>query len=153
MVAFTVRQVPIERTFALRKAVLRPHLAGDAVATLPGDFEPETVAFAAVTDEDEVISVARVTPEPPPFGAGGARGWRLRGMATDPAARNHGIGTAVLQAALDYVAAAGGGVFWCNARLAATRLYARAGLVTWGQVWEEPLIGPHVVMWRLVEPS
>jgi GNAT superfamily N-acetyltransferase len=153
VVDFTVQRVPVERTFALRKAVLRPQLGDDVLPVLPGDFEPTTVAFGAVTEGGDVIAVARVTPQQPPFDDGDARGWRLRGMATDPPFRNQGVGTAVLQAALDYVAGTGGGVFWCSARLAATRLYARAGLDRWGDVFEEPDIGPHVIMWRRVGPS
>lgn len=152
MVAFTVRQVPVERIFALRKAVLRPYLGPEDDYMLPDDFAPTTVAFAALTADDVVVSVARVTPAPPPFATETHNGWRLRAMATDPSVRNQGVGGAVLAAAIDYVASQGGGVLWCNARVAAKTLYARAGLETWGDVWEEPDIGPHIVMWRPVSP-
>ena len=154
MVSYTVRQVPIERTFALRKAVLRPHLGSEQDYLISDDFDPTTVAFAALREEDNsVISVARVAPEPPPFDADGLRGWRLRSMATDPSVRNQGVGGAVLQSAIEYTASRGGGIFWCNARVPAKGLYARGGLETWGEVWEEPDIGPHIVMWRRVEPA
>ena len=62
---YTVRRVPIERTLALRKAVLRPYLADDEPYVLPDDHLPTTVTFGAVTPDDRVIGVA-------PAHAGGA---------------------------------------------------------------------------------
>jgi GNAT superfamily N-acetyltransferase len=145
---YTVGRVPIERTFELRKAVLRPYLADDEPYVLADDRLPTTVAFGAITPDDRVIGVGRLTPERPPFDAGGARSWRLRGMATSPEARNMGVGSAILAALIGHVSACGGGVLWCNARVGALGLYERGGMQRWGEVWEEPHIGPHVVMWR-----
>jgi predicted GNAT family N-acyltransferase len=45
----------------------------------------------------------------------------------------------------------GGGLLWCNARVPAINLYRRGGFVEHGEMWEDPDIGPHVVMWRLVQ--
>jgi GNAT superfamily N-acetyltransferase len=147
-IEYRVEQVPIERTFALRKAVLRPYLAADEPYTCPDDHLPATVALGAVTPDDEVIGVARITPEAPPFAADRERSWRLRGMAADPEVRNMGVGSALLQGLIAHIAGAGGGVLWCNARLPARGLYERGGMEQWGEVWEEPNIGPHIVMWR-----
>ncbi len=71
-------------------------------------------------------------------------------MATRDDVRNIGIGSAVLGRVIDYVAERGGGILWCNARLPAMNLYRRAGFVEQGDAWEDPDIGPHVVMWRFV---
>ncbi|HVB94378.1 MAG TPA: GNAT family N-acetyltransferase [Acidimicrobiales bacterium] len=152
--AFTVTRVRVEETLALRQAVLRPHQSLEEVA-LPGDDDPSTVAFAAIDAEGELQSVARVTIEAPPFPiddliTGGTPKWRLRGMATRPEARNQGIGTAVLQAAIAHVGTHGGGLLWCNARVPAIGLYRRAGFTTYGEEWLDPDIGPHIVMWRWV---
>jgi hypothetical protein len=76
--------------------------------------------------------------------------WRLRAMATHPQWRGRGVGAAVVRAVTDHVAAQGGSLLWCNARLGARRFYERAGLTTWGEVWQEPVIGPHVVMYKRV---
>jgi predicted GNAT family N-acyltransferase len=145
---YTVQELPVERTLALRKAVLRPHLLESEVFELADDRDPTTVAFGAVTPEDEVIAVARISPEPPPFDQRASAAWRLRGMAASPGVRNAGVGTAVLQRVIDRVAASGGGILWANARLGARSLYERAGMQPWGEEWEEPDIGPHIVMWR-----
>ncbi len=145
---YTVRRVPIERTLALRKSVLRPYLADDEPYVLPDDHLPTTVTFGAVTPDDRVIGVGRLTPEPPPFNTEREQSWRLRGMATSPETRNLGIGSAVLGALIGHVADSGGGILWCNARVGALGLYERGGMQRWGEVWDEPHIGPHVVMWR-----
>lgn len=147
-VQYAVGRIPVERTRALRKAVLRPYLPAADPYIMPDDHLPTTVAYGAVTADDEVIGVARITPEPPPFHPSYPRGWRLRGMATSPEVRNLGVGSAVLGGLITHIAGDGGGILWCNARVAARGLYARAGMEPWGEVWEEPHIGPHVVMWR-----
>lgn len=147
---YAVVRVPVERTLELRKAVLRPYLGPDEPYVAADDQLPTTVAFGAVTPGDRVIAVARITPEPPPFEADHARGWRLRGMATSPEARNVGIGSALLEALLGHIAEVGGGILWCNARTSALAFYQRGGMQPWGDVWEDPEIGPHVVMWRNV---
>jgi GNAT superfamily N-acetyltransferase len=145
---YTVMRVPVERTRALRKAVLRPYLPADDPYVLPDDHLPTTVTFGAVTPDGRLIGVGRVTPERPPFDTEREPSWRLRGMATSPESRNRGVGSAVLRAVIDQIADSGGGILWCNARVSALGLYERGGLRRWGEVWEEPHIGPHVVMWR-----
>jgi GNAT superfamily N-acetyltransferase len=145
---YTLTRVPVERTLELRKAVLRPYLADDEPYVVADDHLPTTVAFGAITPDDRVIAVGRITPEPPPFDPGDAPSWRLRGMATSPASRNLGVGSALLDALIGHIADAGGGILWCNARTSALGFYERGGMRKWGEVWEDPDIGPHVVMWR-----
>lgn len=147
---YTVRQVPVERTRALRKAVLRPYLPAEDPYVMPDDHLPTTIAFGAVTPDGALVGVARITPEPPPFDAAYERSWRLRGMATEPAVRNLGVGSAVLAGVVAHIDASGGGILWCNARVTARGLYERGGMRQWGEIWEEPHIGPHVVMWRRI---
>jgi GNAT superfamily N-acetyltransferase len=148
---YTVERVPVERTRSLRKAVLRPYLPAEDPYVLPDDDQPTTVCFGAITVDERLIGVARITPEPPPFETDEAQSWRLRGMATSPELRGQGVGTAVLGAVISHVRSCGGGILWCNARVTALGLYQRGGMRRFGDVWEEPEIGPHVVMWRLVE--
>lgn len=147
---YTVVRVPVERTLVLRKAVLRPHLAEDEPYICVDDHLPETVALGALTPDDQLIGTVRITPEEPPFPTASARGWRLRGMAARPEVRNRGVGAALLAAAIAHIAGTGGGILWCNARVNARSLYERAGMSHWGEVWDEPDIGPHIVMWRSI---
>jgi ribosomal protein S18 acetylase RimI-like enzyme len=69
-------------------------------------------------------------------------------MATVPAARGRGAGTAVLDALIAHASARGASRIWCNARLPARSLYERAGLGVVSERFELPEIGPHYVMER-----
>jgi GNAT superfamily N-acetyltransferase len=156
-VEFRIDRVPASATLELRQAVLRPHETVDQLA-LPDDDEPLPGSLAAFNEDEEIVGTVRVAPARPPFPvrthtAADSPSWRVRGMATREDARNLGIGSAVLSRAVQHVAEHGGGLLWCNARVPAVNLYRRAGFVEHGEVWEEPDIGPHVVMWRSVRLS
>ena len=162
-VEVAVVEIPVVASYPLRQRVLRPHQGLEAVAW-EGDEEPATASFGAVDRQDgAIVGVATVFPEPAPFTpeAVGLEAsvaieeatWRLRGMATSESLRGQGIGSAVLKAVLDHVAAKGGRLIWCNARVGAVGFYERAGFATWGDEWVLASIGPHVVMWRQVEPE
>jgi GNAT superfamily N-acetyltransferase len=142
----SVERVPPAVTYPLRQRVLRPGRPPTA-ARLAVDEDPRTATFAARIGSAEVIGTAVVYPEPCPWQPDRASAWRLRGMATDPAHRSAGVGTRVLQAALDHVRVHGGALVWCNARTPARRFYERAGFATHGDPWDDPEIGPHIAMW------
>ena len=150
-----IERVPAADTIPLRHRVLRSHQDISEVA-LPGDDDPETGHFAAI-DEGEVIGTASVRREPPPWPppppAATLPAWRLRGMATADGRRGEGIGGAVLAAAVAHVAASGGGLLWCSARQPAEAFYRRAGFEVIGEPWDDPDLGPHVAMYRLVVPD
>jgi ribosomal protein S18 acetylase RimI-like enzyme len=143
--AATITAISAEETHPLRAAVLRPHDPADVV--WPNDDAPGTLHVAARDDAGQIVGVATVAREPhrsdPRPGD-----WRIRGMATAPAARGRGIATALLQACLEHARAAGGARAWCTARTGAVRLYERAGFVAEGDVFEVPHIGPHLLMTR-----
>jgi GNAT superfamily N-acetyltransferase len=158
----TLRSVVVEpvepsRTLELRHQVLRPHLSIEEVAAA-ADNGPDLLTYAAVdTGSGEVLATGNLRLEAPPEGlaAGAPDGaqWRLRGMATREDLRNQGLGALVLDACIEHVAAHGGGLLWCSARLGARRFYARAGFSDWGDEYEIEHIGPHIRMWRRVEPA
>jgi hypothetical protein len=134
----------------LRHAVLRPGRAEEESA-YAADDDTDSAHIAARGPRGEVVSVGTVLREAPPWEPGCADGWRVRGMATRAEARRGGLGRLVLDGLLAHVAANGGGLVWCNARVAARQLYARAGFVRRGGVFELPDIGPHLLMWRSVD--
>jgi GNAT superfamily N-acetyltransferase len=145
--ALTVGRVPVADTYPLRRAVLRPGLPLSSVH-LAADADTATAAIAARTADGEVVGAAVVMPAPCPWMPERPGAWRLRGMATAEGRRGAGVGARVLQAAVDHVAAAGGTLVWCNARVPARRFYERAGFAAHGEEWVDPDIGPHVAMWR-----
>jgi len=138
--------------WGLRHSVLRPHQRADEVHW-DSDDAPGSAHFCAEGPAGEVVSVGSVHPEDAPWPSGAAAQWRLRGMATLPEFRGRGAGGAVLEAVVAHVARQGGGLLWCNARLPAVPFYRRAGFAERGEPWEEPAIGPHVVMWTWVEAT
>jgi GNAT superfamily N-acetyltransferase len=145
--------VSAERTRELRRAVLRPQLApGDP---LPGDDLPAGVHIGAEDDDGTVVGTCFVYPDPCPWRPGLTGTWHLRQMATAPERRGEGIGTAVLEAAVEHVRAQDAPLLWCHARETAVGFYAAHGFLSYGEVFidpEHPI--PHLRMWRdLREPD
>lgn len=144
----------------LRRAVLRPQFPAEQ-SEYPADDDPQSAHVAirraghlVEADNDapgaEVLAVGTVLRGPPPWEPQQVDGWRVRGMATRPDARGRGLGGLVLHTLLEHVAAHGGGLVWCNARVPALGLYGRAGFVARGEVFDIRGIGPHMCMWRTV---
>jgi ribosomal protein S18 acetylase RimI-like enzyme len=135
-----VAAVPAELTRPLRKAVLRPH---ESLEELASHEQPGAHAVGAFEGE-RLIAVGFVGADGEPDE------WRVRGMATEPDARGRGAGSAVLDALIEHAADQGATRIWCNARIPAVSLYARAGFEVESEEFEIPGIGPHVVMARRV---
>jgi GNAT superfamily N-acetyltransferase len=150
-VSLQIRQGTAAETFPLRQRVLRPHEAVDELAR-PWSGDPDPCHFAAV-DAGTVIGSASVGRESPPWSTDEQPSWRLRGMATAEDRRREGVGTALLATVIDHVREHGGGLLWCNARIAAVSLYRHAGLTTRGESWDVPHIGPHIAMEMVVTPD
>ena len=154
----TTEVVPRATVRRLQLAVLRP---GQQV--VPEDLVDEPGAFyvAAFTSEGVLAGAATMLPERYPLPAGGApgpgRGWRLRGMATDPALRGQGFGEAVLTRAMGEAAARGGAYTWCNARSTAVPFYERLGFRSEGEEFVITLPDgteiPHFLMWTPLGPA
>lgn len=142
----TVDRVPPELTHPLRQRVLRPGLPPSATR-FAVEADPRTATFAARDAAGTVVGAALTFPVDCPWIAGRAA-WRLRGMATAPELRSHGIGSRVLDRVVAHVLAEGGDLLWCHARTPARRFYERAGFVAHGEPWDEPDIGPHIAMAR-----
>lgn len=147
-----VEIVEPDRARTLRRTVLRPFDPPDA--TLPGDGIADAVHFAALADDGSVLSTCFVYPDEWPFPAllteqmAVAPSWHLRQMATDPAHRGQGAGSAVLRAVIAYVTDRNGSV-WCHARVPAIPFYERHAFNAVGQIHPsgEPPI-PHRYLYR-----
>jgi ribosomal protein S18 acetylase RimI-like enzyme len=109
----------------------------------PGDEDPRAGHVALRDESGEVVAVGSVVPE--------GAGWRVRGMATAPAARGRGLGAQALRELLEHARAQGASLVWCNAREPAVGLYERAGFVVVGEPFDVPGIGPHRRMELQVE--
>jgi GNAT superfamily N-acetyltransferase len=142
-----IRPVNAAETRPLRQSVLRPREA-IAALTWPHDDAPDTGHFGAFVD-GEMVATATIHREAQP-GVDDQRGWRLRGMATAPAARGQGHGGALVEACIAHAVARGASRVWCNARTGALRFYLAHGFLVEGEPFELPEIGPHARMVRLV---
>jgi GNAT superfamily N-acetyltransferase len=131
-----VRPITVEETRPLRQAVLRPHLSIPEMV----DSEPSGAFATGAFEGGELVAVGLIGPEGKP----GA--WRIRGMAAKPEVRGRGVGTAVLGALLEHARVHGARTVWASVRVPARTLYARAGFRVTSDEFEEPHIGPHVMM-------
>lgn len=147
-----VESVQPEATFALRQRVLRPHQSVAEMA-LSGDDDPATLHLGAVDESGEVVGPLRLELVACPWLSERSEAWQLRGMATAEHVRGRGIGAELVAAAVRHIAEHGGGLLWCNARIAAEAFYARAGFAATEHRWDDPQIGPHVGMVRDVEAA
>jgi predicted GNAT family N-acyltransferase len=135
--------VPVQAVLPLRQSVLRP---GRPVqeCTFEPDLDPATVHLAAVDAAGDVLGCATWFAEP----WQGAPAWRLRGMATAPAARGVGLGGRLIEQGLALARDAGVGLVWCNARTTAVGFYRRYGFETVGEEFLSAQGIPHFVMRR-----
>ena len=131
-----IREVDPAETRPLRQRVLRPHESLEELAS----HEPPGVHAVAAFDGRAMVACGFVCPD------GGPGAWRVRGMATAPEHRGHGIGAAILAQLVDHARAHGATRIWCNARTPALSLYARAGFERESEEFDIPGIGPHYVM-------
>jgi GNAT superfamily N-acetyltransferase len=139
-----VEAVAAEAVRPLRRAVLRPHQTLAELA-YPGDEDPAALHLAAVSRDGPIVGVATIAPEAHPRDPR-PHDWRIRGMATAPAERTRGIGSALLARCLEHARERGAERVWCNARTGAVRFYAAAGFEAEGAEFEIAAIGPHRVM-------
>jgi GNAT superfamily N-acetyltransferase len=138
-----VRQIPIAATRQLRQTVLRPHQTLDDLAA----HEPPGAFAVGVFEQGELVAVGFVAPDRE------LDSWRVRGMATVPAARGRGAGSAVLDALVQHAVDHGASRIWCNARTPALSLYERGGFAVVSDEFELPEIGPHFRMERRTATS
>lgn len=143
-----IKRIPVAETRELRHAILRP-TRPFAESVYPGDDNPHAGAFGAYDEDGRLGGVVSVQPSPCPWLPDVATAWRLRGMAVLPEWRKDGVGSRLFDAALDHVAADGGTLIWCHARVAAQPFYQRHGFATEGEVFDYVDV-PHVSMSRSV---
>jgi predicted GNAT family N-acyltransferase len=137
-----IRLGAAEEVVHLRHVILRDGLPREA-AVLPDDEHSDARHIVAATDEGNIVGCATVHPST----WDNSPAWRLRGMATDPAFRSAGVGSAMLKL-LETVLRGETSVhtMWCNARVPAIEFYERNGWRVVSEVFDIPTAGPHVKM-------
>ena len=136
----TVEESDAETTYPLWRDVLREGRPVPRLADPAGTFH-----LAAHTAGGRLVGVVRFAPVPCPWRASRAP-WQLRGMATDPAVRGTGAGRALVVEGLARVAALGGDLVWCDARVPAVGFYERMGFEVVTEEFDKPEGGLHLGM-------
>jgi predicted GNAT family N-acyltransferase len=144
--SLTVEETDAETTYPLWRDILRDGRPVDRPLDPPGTFH-----LAARTDDGRIVGVVRFSPAPCPWRSSQTP-WQLRGMATDPAVRGTGAGRALVAEGLAGVAARGGDLVWCDARVAAAGFYERMGFTVVTEPYDKAGIGPHVGMLKDLVP-
>lgn len=138
-----IRRATLEEILPLRNEVLR---GGGPIerALLPGDSDGRGEHWGAWLGGLLVACVSLYEVE----SDRDARSTQLRGMATVPDLRSHGLGGALLEAAIEAWERRDGAArpLWCNARVRAIPFYERHGFVGEGETFEFPGVGEHLRM-------
>jgi predicted GNAT family N-acyltransferase len=133
----TVEDSDADTTYPLWRDVLREGRPVPRLEDPVGTFH-----LAARNGDGRLVGVVRFSPAPCPWREATAP-WQLRGMATDPTVRGSGAGRALVADGLARVAALGGDVVWCDARVAAVGFYERMGFAVVTELFDKPEGGPH----------
>jgi GNAT superfamily N-acetyltransferase len=154
----TVKQITqANELWPLRHNILRPGQPIEA-SQYPEDDHPDAISFGAYDQNNILIGIASLYPSalssfPSIIDKSLSEkiGWRLRGMAVDPAYHNKKIGTTLLKACYEHISNQSKfprGI-WCNARSPAIPYYMKNGWTALGDEFEIPNAGPHFVMVNL----
>lgn len=148
-----VREVSAEIVWPLRHKILRPGKPF-STAQFAQDDDPNSVHVGAFWN-DSLVGVVSLLPNDPPEGMMTKLriGMQLRGMATDVTYRGHGVGRMLLGFCEERSATLSLDGLWCQARLSAAGFYHKHGWKSIGSPFAIPGIGPHVLMYKLLEGS
>jgi GNAT superfamily N-acetyltransferase len=159
MKEITAIKILPSQVLPLRAKVLRPnHPLMDCV--FESDHAASAGHFGVFSSAEEIISVGTIYPELIPhdyirlLDETDVQFWRLRGMATDEAARGQGAGAAILHACIEHVRKHRQpnrkALIWAHARTGAIKFYQRNGFEAVGEEYNLPPIGPHFLI--ILEP-
>ncbi len=135
-------------TRPLRLAVLRPGYPADT-PTLP---DPPDAVHLAALDGDAVAGTAALLRRPFPHRPD-ERAWQLTGMAVAADRQGQGVGSLLLDRAVEVASEREAALVWCHARVTAIGFYRSQGWRPEGEHFVGAIGLPHVLMWRPVEPS
>ncbi len=139
------RQATRDEILPLRAEVLRPGQSKEK-AIFPEDTHAECFHFGAFSDKGCVacLTLVFVPWENQPA-------WQPRGMAVHQEFQGKAIGKTLLELAVDFAQKrATATLMWCNAREKAIPFYEKNGWTASGALFEIPVIGTHVKMWRRI---
>lgn len=141
----TIEQISAEETHAIRLEVLRKNIP--LPYQFKGDLANDTFHLGAFKN-GTLIAVSSYMQENNKNFNG--KGYQLRGMATLPQFQGLSAGKLMLEKAVEIMKMKKTDYLWCNARLAAVDFYKKQGLLTFGELFDIELVGPHYVMYKIL---
>lgn len=140
-----IRTIKPEMTYNLRHNILRPHQSLED-CKYETDYEDDSFHIGAF-HQGELIAVASFCIENhPDFKF--HKQYRLRAMATHEKYRRLGAGRAVVEYAEDLIRDKGVYFLWCKGRTSVQEYYQKLGFTAYGEVFDYPPIGPHIIMYK-----
>lgn len=138
--------IATEETLDLRNRVLRNN-AGLDKCVFPTDEAEGNFHLGKFVD-DKIVSIATFFPED--YERRRAGGFRLRGMATDPASAGKGFGSDLIKFAINELRSANASYIWCHARSSAIGFYKKLGFEVVSEEFDVPGIGSHFNMIKTI---
>lgn len=121
-----VVEVPVEATFGLREQLLRRDRP-DLGLRMPDDRLTGTFHLAVLDSGGDAVGITTLAPSEPVFYVRRPC-YRLRQMAVDPGQQGHGIGAALLSAAIVRLRSRGVATVWAESRDSSLGFYQAHGL-------------------------
>ncbi|MCA1011586.1 GNAT family N-acetyltransferase [Halobacillus halophilus] len=143
-----VAQIEAEQTYTLRHNILRPHQPFESCQY---DTDYDDDAFhVGVFNEGKIVSVASFYLESYEEFTSSTQ-YRLRAMATAEEFRNKGAGREAVQYAERILQERKAGLLWCKGRTSVQDYYQKLGFRSYGDVFDYPELGPHVIMYKTLK--
>lgn len=131
-------------TYPIRHKMLRPHGTIED-CRFRGDDDELTFHLGAFVD-NKLVSVASFYFERNEVFTDHPYQFKLRGMATLPEYQGRGLSQALLRTAFPVIKQNQCTLLWCNARVSAQGFYTKVGFTPYGEPFDVPVIGKHILM-------
>lgn len=140
-----VRLIEPEKTYVLRQAVLRPKQSIES-SQYEADYAEGAFHVGAFSHGKLICVATFIDDLHDDFSYD--KQYRLRQMATDEAYRKLGAGRAVVMFGENIVKQQGVDFIWCKGRTTVQSYYEKLGFKPYGDVFDYPPIGPHIIMYK-----
>ncbi len=142
-----VKQISARDTYTIRHKILRPGRDFET-CIFDGDEDEQTFHLGAFI-EGRLVSVASFYYEKNP-NFEGENHFQLRGMATLEEFQRKGFSRELLRVAFPIIKQNFCNLVWCNARVEACPFYENLGFEPFGEVFDIPDVGQHILMSKVI---
>lgn len=145
---FVIKEITPEMTYEVRHTVLRPHQSIDD-CIYDTDKKEGSFHIGAFNNGKLISIVSFCVENNPDFNS--EKQYRLRAMATLPEFRKLGAGRKIVSYAENIIKSQGYDILWCKGRTTVQEYYEKLGFKPYGDVFDYPPIGPHIVMYKTLK--